>query len=114
VTDLPTPKVCDLVKETPGGCTCPAGLPVPHGTVLTRRTLRSVAFLVLLALAVTGVNLLYTAHAVNSDNQQRCASVLADATIPLPHPIAGNPSREWEAAFEANARHRARQLGCES
>lgn len=110
MTDKPT-HACDLVKEGPG-LTCPAGLPVPRGTVLTRTTLRSVAVLVVLGLLVTGANLLWTAHVVQSSDRQRCASVLADATIPLPQ--AASPSREWEAAFEANARQRARQLGCEA
>ena len=56
--------------------------------------------------------MLWTAHVVQGNNQTRCASVEADATIPLPHPVAGNPSREWEAAFEAIQRARAKQLGC--
>ena len=103
------PCACRLVKEGDGG-TCPAGLPVPHGTVTTRRTLRSVAILVLLGLLITGANLLYTAHAVQAGNQDRCASILADATIPLP--AASSPARGWEAAFEANSRDRARDLGC--
>ena len=108
MTDLPMPThACDLVKEGPA-LTCPAGLPVPRGTVLTRHALRSVAALVILALLVTGANLLWTAHVVNADNQQRCASVLADASIPLP----GGPSRAWAARFEAFQRARARQLGC--
>jgi hypothetical protein len=103
------PCACRLVKEG-DGATCPAGLAVPHGTVTTRRTLRSVAILVILGLLVTGANLLYTAHAVQDGNQDRCSTVVADATIPLPP--AGSPGRQWEAAFEANSRDRARQLGC--
>ncbi len=99
---------CDLVKEGPG-LTCPAGLDVPRGTVLTRKVLRSVGFLVVLALLVTGANLLWTAHLVREDNQQKCASVVADATIPLP----AGPSRTWDARFEAIQKARARQLGCE-
>ena len=114
MTDLPMPThACDLVKEGPG-LTCPAGLPVPRGTVLTRSALRSFAVLALLALLVTGANLLWTAHVVNSNDQQRCASVEADATIPLPEPVAGNPSRLWESRFEAIQQARARQLGCGS
>ena len=70
MTDLPDPASkpthdCDLIKEG-GGLTCPAGLPVPRGTVLTRRALRSVAILVVLGLLVTGANLLWTAHEVRS------------------------------------------------
>lgn len=74
---------------------------------------RAVLFLFALNVLLAGANMLWTAHAVNANDQARCSSVLADATIPLPHPVAGNQAREWEAAFEANARHRARQLGCE-
>lgn len=113
MTDLSMPArrpthACDLVKEGPG-LTCPAGLPVPRGTVLTRHMLRSVAALVLLALLVTGANLLWTAHEVQVNNRARCDTVLATATIPLP---AGGPARQWAAAFEAIQQARARQLGC--
>ena len=109
MTDLPMPThACDLVKEGPG-LTCPAGLPVPRGTVLTRHALRSVAVLVLLGLLVTAANLLWTAHLVREDNQQRCGSVLANATIPL---AGAGPARLWESRFEAIQRERARQLRC--
>jgi hypothetical protein len=73
---------------------------------------RAILFLFALNVLLAGANMLWTAHSVSTGNQQRCASIEADATIPLPHPIAGNPSREWEAAFEANAQARARQLHC--
>lgn len=66
----------------------------------------------LIPVALFGLSILFTVHYVSANDQQRCSSLLADASIPLPHPIAGNPSREWEAAFEANAALRARQLGC--
>ena len=111
MTDQPPHKpthACDLIKEG-SGLTCPAGLPVPRGTVLTRRTLRSVAALVLLGLLVAGANLLWTAHLVRAGDRQRCASIVADATIPLP----AGPSRAWEARFEAIQAARARQLGCD-
>lgn len=75
-----------------------------------RRALRSVAALLLLGLLVGGANLLWTAHLVREDGQQRCGAVEAGATIPLPPP--GNPSRAWEARFEAIQQARARQLGC--
>jgi hypothetical protein len=115
-TDLPTPAhkpthACDLIKEG-DSLTCPAGLPVPRGTVLTRSALRSIAILVLLGLLVTAANLLWTAHVVNADNQQRCGALIAVTKLPVPHPIAGNPSREWAAAFEAINAQRARELGC--
>ncbi len=110
MTDLPAPThACDLIREG-DGLTCPAGLPVPRGTVLTRKALRSVATLVLLALLVTAANLLWTWHVVNAGDQQRCGSVLADATIPLPQ----GPARAWAARFEAIQQARARQLGCEA
>lgn len=99
--------MCPLVKEG-STVTCPAGLAVPRGTMLTRHTLRSVAILALLGLLVTGANLLFTAHLVREDNQQRCGSITANATIPLPP----GPSRAWAARFEAIQRARARQLGC--
>ncbi len=73
---------------------------------------RALVFLFALSVALAAANLWWTAHVVQAGDQMRCSSILADATIPLPHPVAGNPSREWEAAFEAVARERARQLGC--
>ena len=73
---------------------------------------RAVVFLFALNFLLAGAVMLWTVHEVNADNQARCAIVLADATIPLPHTVAGNPSRLWEAAFEAIQRQRARQLGC--
>lgn len=110
MTDLPKPTHdCDLVKEGPA-LTCPAGLPVPRGTVLTRGALRSVAVLVLLALLVTGANLLWTAHEVRANDQQRCGSLTQTAAIPL----SSGPSRAWEARFEQVQKARARQLGCEA
>lgn len=44
--------------------------------------------------------------------RQRCVSLEQDVSIPITHPIAGNPSREWEARFEAIDRQRAAQLRC--
>jgi hypothetical protein len=80
---------------------------------LSRAVRRALVFLFALNLLLAAANFLWTAHSVNSNGQQRCASVEADATIPVPQPVAGNPSRLWESRFEANARKRARQLGCE-
>jgi hypothetical protein len=110
VIDKPA-NACDLIGES--GTTCPAGLPVPRGVVLTRRTLRSFAILAIIGLLMTGANMLWTAREVRVNNQRACSAVVADATIPLPHPVQGNPARLWESRFEANARARARQLGCE-
>ncbi len=114
MTDLPEPEYkpthsCDLVKEGPA-LTCPAGLPVPRGTVLTRSVLRSVAILVLLSLLVTGANLLFTAHEVNASRtaQQRqgllveqklCSTLGRLAAL---RPPAGNPKTNPSRAFEDN------------
>ena len=73
---------------------------------------RALVFLFVLSVVLAGANMLWTAYEVRASNQARCASVLADATIPLPRLSAGSVSREWEAVFEANARQRAKQLGC--
>lgn len=77
-----------------------------------RRPRRAVVYLFLLNSALIVAGFLWLGHTVTVNAQQRCGSILADARIPLPHPIAGNPSREWEAAFEAIEQHRAAQLGC--
>jgi len=121
---------CDLIKEGPG-LTCPAGLPVPRGTVLTRRALRSVAILVLLGLLVTGANLLWTAHAVNSyraSQQQAAASqrrqgVLIEQKLcqtlgrlaalkPPPGNPAANPSRSFEDNLHATLAQLGPDIGC--
>ena len=73
---------------------------------------RALVFLFALNILLAGANVLWTAHVVNVASQARCASVEADATIPLPRPGASSPARDWESAFEADARARARQLGC--
>jgi hypothetical protein len=50
--------------------------------------------------------------ATAANNRERCTSLEQVAAIPVPHPVAGNPSREWEARFEAIQGARARQLDC--
>ena len=129
MTDLPDPAshrpthACDLVKEGPS-LTCPAGLPVPRGTVLARRTLRSVAILVLLALLVAGVNVLWTAHAVRSfqSSQQRQGELVEQklcttldrltALKPPPGPAKANPSRAYEQEMHATLDELGPDLGC--
>lgn len=128
MTDLPDPThkpthACDLVKEGPD-LTCPAGLPVPRGTVLTRRTLRSVATLVLLGLLVTGANLLWTAHAVRSfqSSQQQQGQILGRrlcqtfgalaALKPPAGSAAANPSRAYEQSLHATLDQLGVDLGC--
>ena len=130
MTDLPDPApkpthACDLVKEGPG-LTCPAGLPVPRGTVLARRTLRSVAVLVLLALLVTGINLLWTAHEVrafsSSQQQQSTAQQQQGQAIEKKlcttlgrlaalKPPAGAPAKNPSRAFEDDMHATLSQLG---
>ena len=121
---------CDLIKEGPD-LTCPAGLPVPRGTVLARGTLRSVAVLVLLGLLVTGANLLWTAHAVNSyrtaqqqaaaSQQRQGAEIEAKlcqtlgrlaALKPPPGNPAANPSRAYEDRLHATLDQLGPDLGC--
>ena len=75
---------------------------------LSRPVRRALVFLFTLSVAMAAANMLWTAYLVREANQARCASVVADATIPLPHDAA----REWDAAFEAIARQRARELHC--
>ena len=131
MTDKPKlSHACDLVKESDGP-TCPAGLPVPRGTVLTRRTLRSVAILVVLGLLVTGVNLLWTAHAVNSFRvsqrqeqvAQRRQGLLVErrlcttlgrlaALTPPPGDPASNPSRAYLQAQHDTLAQLGTDLGC--
>ena len=135
MTDLPDPASkpthdCDLVKEGPGA-TCPAGLPVPRGTVLTRSVLRSAAVLILLVMLVTGANLLWTAHAVNSfqSNQrqeqqaQRRQGALIEAKLcstlgrlaalkPPPGDPAANPSRAYLQAEHDTLAQLGVDLGC--
>ena len=128
MTDLPDPAhkpthACDLVKEGPG-LTCPAGLPVPRGTVLTRSALRSVAILVLLAIVLAAANLLWTAHEVRADNaaQQRqgqvveqklCSTLgkLAALKPPAGNP-ATNPARGYDQELHATLDQLGPDLGC--
>ena len=77
---------------------------------LSHSVRRALVFLFVFNVVLAAANILWTAHVVQSGNQARCSTVVADATIPLPP--AGNPARFWESRFEANARQRARQLGC--
>ena len=82
-----------------------------HGAAgLSRSIRRALVYLFVFNVVLAAANILWTAHVVQSGNQARCSTVVADATIPLP--AAGNPARLWESRFEVNARQRARQLGC--
>lgn len=79
---------------------------------LSRARARSAGILTVLILAVTGGNMVYTAHEVRVNAQQRCSSLLADASIKMPPAQPGDNARTWEASFEAIAAARWRQLGC--
>lgn len=88
------------------------GDPGKRGEPLNRAARRSLIFLFVLAMLIGAANLLWTSHVVQADNQQKCASVEQLAHIPIPQPVAGNPSREFAAALENVYRARAAQLGC--
>jgi hypothetical protein len=51
-------------------------------------------------------------HYVHATDQERCTTLEQIVSIPVPHPVVGNPSREWESRFETIERERGRQLGC--
>ena len=105
--------LCSLAGED-GGRTCPAGLPVPRGTIMTRRTLRSVAVLVLLGFLLTGANLLFTAHYVSTDDRKWCATMTLLTARPVPKPPdpAANPSRAQTYRFYETFVTLKRSLGC--
>ncbi|GEM_PF-6404116 len=124
------PAMCPLVREG-NAATCPAGLDVPRGTMLTRGALRSVAVLVLLALLVTGANLLWTAHTVRSFQssqqkqdaaQQRQDEVVKErlcttlsrltALKPPAGPAARNPGRAYLQAQHGTLAQFGPDLGC--
>jgi hypothetical protein len=44
--------------------------------------------------------------------RERCGSIAQTVGIPIPVPLAGNPSRQAWAAFEGIERARGKQLGC--
>lgn len=73
---------------------------------------RAIVFLFAFSLLFGVANLFWSAHLVSQGNSQRCSTIVAQVTIPVPTPTAGNPSREWEAKFSADERRRGRQLGC--
>ena len=47
-----------------------------------------------------------------ANKADRCTTVEEIAAIPVPHPVAGNPSREWESKYEGIEAARGKQLGC--
>jgi hypothetical protein len=79
---------------------------------VNRAKAASVVFLLLLTFSLAGGNLLWTERVVQQNHQKYCDSLGQVAHIPVPHPVAGNPSREFAAALEADFRKRDRELGC--
>ena len=59
-------------------------------------TRRAVVFLFVFALALGGINLLFTAHAVNTSQRRWCATLtlLSARAVPKPADAAANPSRK--------------------
>lgn len=51
-------------------------------------------------------------HYVRAGDADRCTTLEEVVAIPVPRPVAHNPSREWESKFEAIEAKRGRQLGC--
>lgn len=83
-----------------------------RGQSLNRATRRALGFLLTVSLLIGAINLYWTSYVVRGNNQEKCATVQQLAHIPIPRPIAGNPSREFAAATERVYRARARELGC--
>lgn len=83
-----------------------------RGALVTARERRAVIFLFVLSVLLGVFNLFWTAHEVSANNGDRCATIVQLASIPIPRPVAGNPSRVFAAHLEAIYRDRARQIGC--
>lgn len=73
---------------------------------------RAVVYLFLLNLLFVGACFAGLVYYVHATDQERCTTLEQIVAIPVPTPVAGNPSREFEARFEAIERERGRQLGC--
>jgi hypothetical protein len=73
---------------------------------------RAIIFLLLLNLLLIGAGFFGLIHYVRAGNSDRCTSLEQVVAIPVPRPVAGNPSREFDARFEAIEQRRARELGC--
>lgn len=73
---------------------------------------RAVVYLFLLNLVFVGLCFWGLVHSEQSSARDRCTTLNQVVAIPVPTPVAGNPSREFDARFEAIERERGRQLGC--
>lgn len=113
------------------GTTCPAGLPVPRGSVLTWGILRSVAVLALLGLLLTGANLWWTAREVHvaqaAQAREQATAQRAGQAVeaklcrtlgrlaalqPPPGSATANPSRGYEQALHATLAELGPDIGC--
>lgn len=80
---------------------------------------RATAFFALLNIAFFLIMLLWLSRIANhveqvqvNDNRARCNSIVQSLHNPVPRPILGNPSREWEYRNEVIQYGRGRQIGC--
>lgn len=83
-----------------------------RGEPLSPAVRRTLIYLFTLMVLLAVANLYWTSHVVRENNQQRCASLEQLAHIPIPRPVAGNPSRKFASDLEMSYRERARQIGC--
>ena len=73
---------------------------------------RAVVYLFILNLIFVGLCFWGLVHYIHANDQDRCTTLEEVVAIPVPQPVAGNPSREFDARFEAIEAKRGRQLGC--
>ncbi len=83
-----------------------------QGRRLAAGQARALVYLFGLNLLLLGAGFFALIHYVQADNADRCITIEQIVSIPVPHSVKGNPSREWESKFEAIERVRAGQLGC--
>ena len=82
------------------------------GTRLPRGQARAVVYLFVLNMLFVAACFTGLIHYVHAGDQERCTTINEVTSIPVPQPVAGNPSRMWESRFEAIEKARGRQLGC--
>jgi hypothetical protein len=73
---------------------------------------RAVVYLFLLDLLFVAACFAGLVYYVHATDQERCTTLEQIVSIPVPHPVVGNPSRQFDAHLEAIERERGRQLGC--
>ncbi len=82
---------------------------------MTRGARHAVVFLFALTLVLSGVNLVFTAHAVNTSDRKWCTTVGLLTATPVPRPAdpAANPSREASYRLYADFVQLKKDLGCD-